>query len=265
MLDWSLRADRCALADLLPPSRYEVIYSGVISADAPNDAGALAKRMARFGIRQIKVKVGAGDDAARLEAVRKAVGVEVELRADANGAWNADEAIEQVQRLARFKLQSIEQPVRSDDLAGLKRVRQESGVAVMADESLVTLDQARRLIDLGACDYFNVRLSKNGGIGGCLAIARLAQEAGIKMQVGAQVGETGILSAAGRTLAAHLPALAFAEGSFGTWLLVEDVTFENIAFGLGGRAPLLQNRGLSVTVKKDVLERLAISKIDLHR
>ena len=265
LLDWSLRADHCALADLLPPSRYEVIYSGVISADAPYDAAALAKRMARFGIRKIKVKVGAGDDAARLEAVRKAVGVEVELRADANGAWSADEAIEQVQRLARFKLQSIEQPVRSGDLAGLKRVRQESGVAVMADESLVTLDQARRLIDLGACDYFNIRLSKNGGIGGSLAIARLAQEAGIKMQVGAQVGETGILSAAGRTLAAHLPALAFAEGSFGTWLLVEDVTFENIAFGLGGRAPLLQNRGLSVTVKKDVLERLAISKIDLHR
>ena len=265
LLDWSLRADHCALADLLPPARYEVVYSGVISADAPDDAAALAKRMARVGIRQIKVKVGTIDDAARLEAVRKAVGVEVELRADANGAWSADEAIEQLQRLARFKLQSIEQPVRADDLAGMKRARQESGVAIMADESLVTLDQARLLIELGACDYFNIRLSKNGGIGASLAIARLAQEAGVKIQVGAQVGETGILSSAGRTLAAHLPALAFAEGSFGTWLLAEDVTFENVAFGLGGRAPLLQGRGLSVTVKEEVLERLATAKIDLRR
>jgi L-alanine-DL-glutamate epimerase-like enolase superfamily enzyme/pyrroloquinoline quinone (PQQ) biosynthesis protein C len=265
LLDWSLRADHCALADLLPPARYEIVYSGVISADAPDDAAALAKRMARLGIRQIKVKVGTIDDTARLEAVRKAVGDDVELRTDANGAWKADEAIEQLQRLAQFKLHAIEQPVRADDLAGMKRVRQESGVAVMADESLVTLDQARRLIDLGACDYFNIRLSKNGGIGGSLAIARLAQEAGIKIQVGAQVGETGILSAAGRTLAAHLPALAFAEGSFGTWLLAEDVTFENVAFGWGGRAPLLQNRGLSVTVKEDVLERLATAKIDLRR
>ena len=265
LLDWSLRADQCALADLLPPARYEVVYSGVISADAPNDAAALAKRMARLGIRQIKVKVGTVDDAARIEAVRKAAGEEVELRADANGAWTADEAIVELQRLARFKLQVIEQPVRADDLAGMKRVRQESGVAIMADESLVTLDQARRLIELGTCDYFNIRLSKNGGISGSLAIARLAQEAGIKIQVGAQVGETGILSAAGRTLAAHLPALAFAEGSFGTWLLAEDVTFENVAFGLGGRAPLLQSRGLSVTVKEDVVERLATSKIDLRR
>ena len=265
LLDWSLRADHCALADLLPPARYEVLYSGVISADGPDDAAALAKRMTRVGIRQIKVKVGTIDDAARLEAVRKAVGDEVALRADANGGWNADEAIEHLRRLARFKLQAIEQPVHADDLAGMKRVRQESGVAVMADESLVTLDQARRLIELGACDYFNIRLSKNGGIGASLAIARLAQEAGIKIQVGAQIGETGILSAAGRTFAAHLPALAFAEGSFGTWLLAEDVTFEKVAFGWGGRAPLLQSRGLSVMVKEDVVERLATAKIDLRR
>lgn len=265
LLDWSLRADYCALADLLPPARYEVVYSGVISADAPNDAAALAKRMARFGIRQIKVKVGTPDDAARLEAVRKAVGNGIELRADANGTWQAGEAIEQLQQLARFKLQAIEQPVGAADLGGMKRVRDESGIPVMADESLVTLDQARRLIEIGACDYFNVRLSKNGGIAGSLAIAKLAQEAGIKMQVGAQVGETGILSAAARTFAAHLPALAFAEGSFGTWLLAEDVTFENVAFGLGGRAPLLKTRGLSVTVKEDVLERLATAKIDLRR
>jgi L-Ala-D/L-Glu epimerase len=155
--------------------------------------------------------------------------------------------------------------VHADDLTGMKQVRQHSGVPVMADESLVTLDQARRLIDLGACDYFNIRLSKNAGISGSLAIAKLAQEAGIKIQVGAQVGETGILSAAGRTFAAHLPTLAFAEGSFGTWLLAEDVTFENIAFGYGGRAPLLKTRGLSVTVKPEALERFATEKIEVHR
>jgi muconate cycloisomerase len=265
LLDWSLRADHCALADLLPPARFEVVYSGVISADAPTDAAALAKRMARLGLLQIKVKVGTADDVARLEAVRKAVGDEVELRADANGAWTAEEAVEQLRRLAQFHLQAIEQPVAPGDIAGLKQVRVQSGIPVMADESLVTLEQARQLIELNACDYFNIRLSKCGGIAGSLAIAKLAQQAGVKVQVGAQVGETAILSAAGRTFAAHLPALASAEGSFGTWLLSEDLTFENIAFGSGGRAPLLKTRGLSVTVKEDALERLATAKIELHR
>ncbi len=265
LLDWTLRRDCCSLADFLPPVRYEVVYSGVISADAPADAAALAKRMARLGMRQIKVKVGTDDDVARLEAVRKAVGDEVELRADANGAWTADEAVAQLRRLAAFKLQAIEQPVRADDLVGMKQVRDQSGVPIMADESLVTIDQARRLIELGACDFFNIRLSKNAGVAGSLAIANLAHEAGVKIQVGAQVGETGILSAAGRTVAAHLPALSLAEGSFGTWLLAEDVTFENVAFGLGGRAPLLKTRGLSVTVKEEALEHFAMEKIELRR
>ena len=263
LLDWSLRAGHCALADLLPPSRLEVVYSGVISADAPAEAAMLAKRMARLGLQQIKVKVGTADDVARLEAVRKAVGDEVELRADANGAWSANEAVEQLRRLARFNLRAIEQPVDAGDLAGMKQVRDRCGIPVMADESLVTVEQARKLIELDACDYFNIRLSKCGGIAGSLAIAKLAQKAGIKIQIGAQVGETGILSAAGRTFAAHLPGLACAEGSFGTWLLTEDVTFESVAFGPGGRAPLLKTRGLSVTVKEDALQRLATAKIEL--
>jgi pyrroloquinoline quinone (PQQ) biosynthesis protein C len=125
LLDWSLRLDSSSLADLLPPVRYEIVYSGVISADAPADAAALATRMARLGIRQIKVKVGTTEDAARLEAVRQAVGDKVELRADANGAWSADEAVEQLRRCVRFQLQAIEQPVRAGDLSGLKRVRDE--------------------------------------------------------------------------------------------------------------------------------------------
>jgi muconate cycloisomerase len=221
--------------------------------------------MARLGISQIKVKVGTADDVARLEAVRKAIGSKGELRADANGAWSAEDAVEQLRRLSPFNLQAIEQPVRADDLVGLKRVRHESGIPVMADESLVTVGQARRLIELRACDVFNIRISKCGGIAASLAIAKLAQEAGIKIQVGAQVGETAILSAAGRSFAAHVPSLAFAEGSFGTWLLTEDVSLENVAFGYGGRAPLLRTRGLSVTVKEEALERFAVAKIDLRR
>ena len=264
LLDWSLRRDGCALGDLLAPARYEVVYSGVISADAPGEAAALAQRMARLGLRQIKIKVGTADDTARLDAVRRAVGDTVELRADANGAWSAGEAVDQLGRLAQFKLAAIEQPVPAGDFAGMKRVRDESGVPVMADESLVTLVQARRLIDLGACDFFNIRLSKNGGVAGSLAIASLAREAGIKIQVGAQVGETAVLSAAGRAFAAHAPALEFAEGSFGSWLLTEDIAFENVAFGYGGRAPLLQSRGLGVTINDAVLERLATEKYELR-
>jgi muconate cycloisomerase len=265
LLDWTLQRLSTSLADFLPPARNQITYSGVISSDNPAEAAALAKRMARFGIRQLKIKVGTVEDYERVAAVRAAVGPEAELRADANGAWSAAEAVAQLQRLAPFNLQVIEQPVAAGDFLGLIRVRQETGVSVMADESLVTIEQARQLIEQRACDYFNIRLSKCGGISGSLAIAKLGRRAGIKIQVGAQVGETGILSAAGRTLAAHLPELAFAEGSFGTWLLAEDITFEDVSFGYAGIAPLLRTRGLSVTVKDETLERLALDKIELRR
>ena len=265
LLDWSLRSLNCSLADFLPPARYEVVYSGVISSDNPAEAVTLAKRMVKFGLRQLKIKVGTSDDVDRVATVRQAVGPEVALRADANGAWSTAQAVAQLNRLKPFNLQVIEQPVPAGDLAGMRKVRSETGLPVMADESLVTIEQARQLIEERACDYFNIRLSKCGGVTGSLAIAKLAEQAGIKIQVGAQVGETAILSAAGRTFAAHLPALAFAEGSFGTWLLSEDVAFEDVSFGFAGSAPLLKSRGLSVTVKDETLERLAAEKIDLSR
>ena len=158
----SLRVDHCALADLLPPARFEVVYSGVISADEPKDAAASRQTHGAAWITP-----GQSESRHRRTTQRdstpcaKRVGDEEStLRADANGAWNAHEAIEQLQRLEQFKLAAIEQPVPAEDLEGMKRVRAGSGIPVMADESLVTLEQARRLIELGACDYFNIRLSK---------------------------------------------------------------------------------------------------------
>lgn len=263
LLDWELKRSRRPLSTYLPSVREEVIYSGVISADGPEDAAATAKRYGAFGIRQIKVKVGTENDAARLAAVRAAAGPEIEIRGDANGAWSAEEAVARLSALEAFGLKSIEQPVAAADIDGLVAVRRKTSIPVMVDESLVTLGQAKRLIEAGACDLFNIRLSKCGGVGGALAIMRLALAHGIRIQVGAQVGETGILSAAGRVFAAHVPALVAAEGSFGSLLLAEDITQEDMTFGRGGVAPVPTKTGLGVTVKEETLERLAAAKIEI--
>lgn len=263
LLDWSLRVTGNSLARYLPPVRETVVYSGVISADRPERAGEIAKLFSMNGVRELKVKVGTPADVARLEAVREGSGADTVLRADANGAWSADEAVENLKLLERFDLTSIEQPVGSGDLEGLRRVRLETGIPVMVDESLVTLEQAERLVESGACDLFNIRLSKCGGITGSTAIAALARQAGIGIQVGAQVGETAILSAAGRHFAAHVGDLASVEGSYGRFLLKEDVSEEDLTFGQGGVAPLLEGPGLGVTVKPEVVERLAVEVVDL--
>ena len=134
---------------------------------------------------------------------------------------------------------AVEQPLPRGPAEDLARLRRATSVPLMADESLVTLADADALIAAEAVDYFNVRVSKCGGLSRSLSIARRAAAAGIGLQVGSQVGETAILSAAGRHLAAHLPEVAFVEGSYGTLLLTEDVSVESVRFGHRGRAPVL--------------------------
>jgi len=98
-----------------------------------------------------------------------------------------------------------------------------------------------------------------------LDIAAIARAHGIRVQVGALVGETAILSAAGRHLAASLPDIAYAEGSFGTKLLSEDIAQEDLAFGFAGEAPVLNGKGLGVTVQEHTLNRFAVQNIILNR
>ena len=85
------------------------------------------------------------------------------------------------------------------------------------------------------------------------------------MQIGCQVGETAILSAAGRHVAAFLEDLEFLEGSFGNLLLAEDVSRDGVNFGYGGRAPILRGTGLGIEVRDEILEKYAHSIVNLGK
>ncbi len=262
LADLVLGAAGRSVGAVLPPATPAVVYSGVITAGAPEKAAEHAKRFALFGVRQLKIKIGAGDDEARVAAVRAAVGPEASLRLDANGAFDHDGALRLLDRLAPLRIDSVEQPLPRGPARALARLRAASPVPILVDESLVTTDDARALADAGACDLFNLRVSKNGGLARTLRIAALAREAGIALQVGAQVGETAILSAAGRHLAAHL-APRFVEGSYGPLLLAADVARDPVSFGHGGKGALLRGPGLGVKVEEARLARHAARVIRL--
>ena len=206
MLDWAFKRSGESIASWLGPVRGHVTYTGLIDATDPQIARATAERYMQAGFTNLKVKVGVERDVERVEAVRDVAGKDVEIRVDANGAWSGREAASALNQLRPFDITAVEQPVAASDLEGMRRVRQETGLNVIADESLVTFEDAVNLIREQACDVFNVRVSKCGGLISSLRIAEHGLEAGVKVQVGAQVGETSLLSAAGRHLAAHLPA-----------------------------------------------------------
>jgi len=253
------RADR-SLAALLPPVRKKVVYSGVITAGSRDKVAEHARRMKLIGLHQIKIKVGVGDDVERVRAVRDVL-PNASLRVDANGAWTPDEALRTIEELAPLGIDAIEQPLPRGDIAPLGALRRQSPVPLMVDESLVTMADAEELIAARACDFFNVRISKCGGLARCRAIARRALEAGIQVQIGSQVGETAILSAAGRHLAASIDPLAFTEGSYGTLLLSEDIAAETVRFGHRGEAPLLGGAGLGIHVLEERVRRYATNTV----
>jgi muconate cycloisomerase len=263
LVDCSLRAQNKGLGEFLVPLRESVEYAGVIPAGEPERAARHAEKMTMLGLKHLKIKVASGDDLARIRSVMGVIGAETGIRLDANAAWNLADAEKAIPGFEQFPILAIEAPITRSTTEDLVSYKKKTTMPVCVDEYLVTIEDAKQLIESKACDIFNLRVSKLGGIWRTWHIAQMALRAGLKLQVGAQVGETAILSAVGRHLLAALPDVLFAEGSAGCFLLTEDVAQEAIEFGMGGVAPILSGPGLGITVQPDVLEKYAVSVTNL--
>lgn len=250
------------LAPDLHHPRPVVRYSGAITSARGLKAHAAALMMRVYGFRQLKVKVGiAGyDDVKRLRVIRSRVGSRMEIRIDANEAWSATEATQRIRELEPFRLIAVEQPVPHGDVAALAEVRRQVHTPIMLDESLCSRFDAERAIEQKTCDLFNLRLSKCGGFIPSLRLAQLARQHGLGCQLGCQVGETAILSAAGRHFAQTVPYLVAVEGSYDRHLVREALGTEDFTFRWGGKAPALHRPGLGVTIDPRALERVTVRK-----
>ncbi len=242
--------------------RQEVVYSAVIPFTEPELFDRLLGQVKALGMQEVKLKVGLPDDLERLARLRQVLGPGVRLRVDANGCWQAAEAIERIQAMAPYGVEAVEQPVAPGEAGELARVRRAVEPLVLADESLCTPDQAEALIAARAVDGFNLRLSKCGGPARTLALLETALGAGLKAQLGSQVGELGLLSALGRHMACARGELVYLEGSLAKYYVQGDVVAEDLSFGYGGRAPALPGPGLGVTVQEEALQEFKLFELN---
>jgi L-Ala-D/L-Glu epimerase len=176
---------------LAPSPAPFVTYDAVIPFASPKKLTAIALVVRALGIRQVKIKVG--DDLERdlhaLRLLRRLLGPRVDLRVDANCAWaGADEALAAIAAMRRFRISAVEQPLPAGDTDGLAAITAGTTEAIIVDESLCSYDDAVALIAARACNAFNIRVSKCGGLLASMRIARLAAENGLACVVGAQVG-----------------------------------------------------------------------------
>ena len=214
---WRAAAVEAATRPWPAPRRTAIPVNVTVPATTPERAAAI---VAASGCSTAKVKVGEGDDLARVRAVRDALGPAGKIRVDVNGAWDLDEAARQIRRLSPLGLEYVEQPVRSaGDMARLRRL---VDVPLAADE-LVRLAEDPLHLRLGeVADLVVLKVQPLGGVWRALEVA---EAIGLPAVVSSAV-ETSIGIAAGLALAAALPELPYACGLATVLLLEGDVVAE---------------------------------------
>jgi muconate cycloisomerase len=259
-----------AVTPLLAQDLYEprewVRYSGAITSATGWKLRLASWAMWLYRFTHLKVKVGmpGQDDVARLRSIRKRAGRRMDIRIDANEGWPARVAAERIRALEPFGVSAVEQPVRHEEVEALAAILKEVKTPVMLDESLCGMRDAERAASRGLCDLFNLRLSKCGGFIATLRLAQFARRVGLRCQLGCQVGETALLSAAGRHFAASVGGLTAVEGSYDRHLVRESLATHDISFRWGGWAPALAGPGLGVTIDGRALGRVTLRKVALQ-
>lgn len=229
-------------------------YSAVISAAGGWPLYKTLLKLRLFGIRQVKVKLGGGIDLDAIRTIGRALGRESDVRIDLNMLWDKDEALRSMPDYDKAGVRSFEQPLPTDQLDGLAELVEKTGLYVMADESLNDAESLEKLIDTRASNAANVRVSKCGGLMAAINRCRKALDAGMMLQVGCQVGESSLLSAAQLALMCEVDGIRYLEGCFGTHLLEDDPVSPMLQFGHGGKPPPVpRGPGLGVTMNHEYL------------
>ncbi len=233
-----------------------------VSLDDAGKMAADAIEIKERGFQFIKVKLGKNgyDDVERIRQIRAAIGNEIPLRLDANQGWDKDTAIGVLNNLVNSNIEYCEEPIPRWDFMSLPEVRKASPIPVMADESCFDHHDAQRLINLGACDYINIKLGKSSGLFKARKIADLSAGAGIRMMVGGFM-ETRLAFTASAHLSLSNDHIMFCDFD-SPMMMEEDPVQGGIVYGGGGLVRMPEGAGLGAWIDDDYLKNLPSVLID---
>ena len=192
----------------LAPDGDGVGVNATIPSVGPEAAAEAARQSVESGFLTLKIKAGAERETdvlvERIRAIRSAVGPEVRLRLDVNGAWDLSTAEDRLLGVARFDIEFVEQPVAADEVDALAELRRRVSVPIAADESADSVRAVRVLLDADAVDVLVVKPARVGGPAAVAEIAERAAERGVSVVI-STLFETGVGIAAAAAMAAALP------------------------------------------------------------
>ncbi|HEX5412203.1 MAG TPA: enolase C-terminal domain-like protein [Terriglobia bacterium] len=255
---WDLKAKllRLPLAKLLGLVRNGIpVYgSGGFTSYSNKQLREQLGGWASEGIPRVKMKIGRepARDPQRVEEARKAIGNETELFVDANGAYSRKQALDLAEEFRRYGVRWFEEPVSSDDLEGLRlmRDRAPAGMNIAAGEYGYNLQYFRRMLEAGAVDVLQADVTRCGGITGFLGVGALCDAGEVPLS-----GHTA--PALHLALGCSLPRMCHLE-YFHDHVRIEEMLFEGIVRPRGGVLyPDLSRLGLGLELKRSAAERYA--------
>lgn len=168
----------------------QLTMSRIVPLKSPDAMGEAAAALAAKGYRCLKVKLSgdASTDIARLATVRRRVGEAVRLSVDANQTYSPKGAIMTMRQLGPYGVDLVEQPVRAEDRAGLRLVRQSLDMLVEADEAVSSPRDVMELVAMEAVDSVNLKVPEFGGLRATLLAARICEMSGVACRIGATFG-----------------------------------------------------------------------------
>ncbi len=198
LFDLLSKRDKKPLYEFLGGKRDRMITDMTIGIESLETTVQKARDHTQSGFRALKLKVGLDleEDIRRVSAVRDAVGPSIQLRVDANQGYTVEQAIKFCEVMETLQVTVVEQPVRAEDYAGLKKVAESSNLPVMADECVKSVLDARKVAREGIADMINIKLMKSAGIYDAVMINRLAEATDMCTMIGC-MGEIQLSIAAG--------------------------------------------------------------------
>lgn len=236
------------------------IHGSVGMAPAETMAANAVQQVGQ-GYTTLKLYAGRGDlgeDIARLQAVRDAVGPGIDFLLDVNGLWNRETCLEALPRLRDLNVVLLEQPLPPDDEPGLAAVREADIIPIAADESVYSPADVVELSCKRTAQVINLGLSKLGGLLLARECATVARAAGLGVMVGS-VLELNIATAAGIHLAASLPELPFPSYLLGPLKYERQIAREPLVVQ-DGQTSVPDGPGLGIEVDEDVLRQLDLRR-----
>lgn len=233
-----------------------------VSGVEPDRAAGIARWAFEQGFRTLKVKVGIdpAQDVARVRAVREAIGPDVRLGVDANGAWSPATAVKMIRRLGEFDVYFAEQPVPPGDFAWLADVRRQVSIPILADESVYSPQDAVSIVKACAADALSLYVGKAAGIGPARKIAAITESAMLGCTIGSNL-ELGVGTAAMIHLGLATPGITADEfpcDIIGPLYYSDDILTEPLPIA-GGKALSIEKPGLGVELDE---AKLRLYRVD---